>query len=129
MSIIASEITILVGSLARDPDMRYMPDGLPMCRFSIAVNRGKDNPVATWYNVISFRETAERCHEYLKKGSTVQVEGIIGVDKNTGAPRIYEKDGVARTSLELIAHNVKFLGDFGKKEEAKPEAEQDELPF
>ena len=83
---------------------------------------------------MTFGKTAERCNQWLSKDSAVQVEGVVGIDPKTGCPRIWEKDGVWRSVMELNAHTVRFLGNFHDKhkQEAKPDQEElidDPLPY
>ena len=71
----------LVGRLGRDPEMRYTPDGTPVCTFSVAVNRrwksqeGQQVEETTWFRVSAWRKLAELCNEYLSKGRLVMVIG------------------------------------------------------
>ncbi len=104
------QITI-VGNLGRDPEMRYTPTGVPVTSFSVAVSRnwtdqnGQRQEKTTWFRVSAWRKTAEVVSQYAVKGSLVLVTGEID------EPRIWtDKDGNARSSLEITAQNVRFLG-------------------
>jgi len=70
---------LLMGDLARDPDLRYTSQGAPVATFSLAVNRkggnGKDE--ADYFDIEAWDKTAESCNEYLCKGSLVMVEGRL----------------------------------------------------
>jgi len=98
---------ILIGNLTRDPELRYTPDGTPVVSFTLAVNRSFTNQQgereADFISVVAWRKQAERCSEYLAKGSQVAVEGRLQI-------RSYEdKDGIKRKVAEVIAWRVTFL--------------------
>ncbi len=98
---------ILIGNLTRDPELRYTPDGTPVVSFTLAVNRSFTNQQgereADFIPVVAWRKQAERCSEYLAKGSQVAVEGRLQI-------RSYEdKDGIKRKVAEVIAWRVTFL--------------------
>ncbi len=136
------KITI-VGNLGNDPEMRYTPSGVAVTRFSVATNRrwtGADGTPAeetAWFRVSAWRALAETCNQYLSKGRQVFVEGRLVPDKETGGPRVWTgNDGVPRSSYEVMALDVRFLGGRGEREEAVPPVEaeepsegEDEIPF
>jgi len=98
---------ILIGNLTRDPELRYTPDGTPVVSFTLAVNRYFTNQQgereADFIPVVAWRKQAERCSEYLAKGSQVAVEGRLQI-------RSYEdKDGIKRKVAEVISWRVTFL--------------------
>ena len=133
----------LIGNLTRDPELSETPNGIALCRFSIAVNRNyssSDGERQTdFFNITVWRTQAENCGRYLKKGSKV---AIVGSLQN----RTYEdKDGNKRTVTDIVANEVEFLsskasGD-GQEEEMRPiksgskkaelemMADDDQLPF
>lgn len=97
----------LIGNLTRDPELSETPSGISVCRMSIAVSRDyKDNDgnrQADFFNVTVWRERAENCSMYLKKGNKV---AIIGSLQN----RSYEdKDGIKRNVTDVVASEVEFL--------------------
>jgi single-strand DNA-binding protein len=100
----------VVGRLTRDPELRYTPQGTPVCHFRIAVSRSYKTPNSTeWKEEVAFvpctvwRETAERCGQRLKKGSPVYVEGRLkSRDWQT-------KEGQKRTDLEVDVQKIQFL--------------------
>ena len=109
---------ILIGNLCRDPELTETNGGIAVCRFSIAVNRTfKDDsgkPVTDFFNITAFRNQAENCGKYLKKGSKV---AVIGSLQN----RTYEdKQGVKRTVTDIIASEVEFIGG---KQNAEPDGD------
>ena len=63
-----------------------------------------------WFRISAWGKQAEICNQYLKKGSKVLVEGRLTPDKNTGGPRIWQKqDGSSGSSFEVTAGTVRFL--------------------
>ncbi|RUT33741.1 single-stranded DNA-binding protein [Paenibacillus zeisoli] len=113
---------ILIGRLTRDPELRYTPAGVAVTQFTIAVDRpftsqGGERE-ADFIPVVTWRQLAETCANYLRKGRLTAVEGRIQVrnyDNNEGK-RVYV--------TEVIADNVRFLesnregGGSGQREEA-----------
>ncbi len=98
---------ILIGNLARDPELRTTQGGVPMCRFTIACNRRVPNAQgvreADFIPVVAWRERAEFVSRYFTKGRKIAVEGQIQV-------RSYEApDGSKRYSTEVLADNVEFV--------------------
>lgn len=98
---------ILIGRLTRDPELRYTPAGVAVTQFTIAVDRPFSNQQnqreADFIPVVTWRQLAETCANYLRKGRLTAVEGRIQVrnyDNNEGK-RVYV--------TEVIAENVRFL--------------------
>lgn len=96
---------ILVGNLARDPEVRYTQSGKAVASFSIAVNRyaGNGENTADFIPVVVWDKLAEICGNNLIKGRKILVEGRIQVRNYEG------KDGVKRYVTEVIAQNVEFM--------------------
>ncbi len=137
---------IIVGNLGRDPEMRYTPSGQAVTSFSVATNRkytsshGESVNETIWFRVSAWGKQAEICNQYLKKGSKVLVEGRLTPDKNTGGPRIWNKqDGTAAASFEVTAQTVRFLttrgdgdsggGATGEAGDLAPAPAEDDIPF
>jgi len=100
--------TVIVGRLGADPTLKYSDNGEPVTSFSVATSTRKDE--TAWFGVTVWGASADACNQYLKKGSKVLVEGRLSFDKETGAPRVWkDKDGVWRSSFELMASQVVFL--------------------
>ena len=139
---------IVVGNVGRDPEMRYMADGTAVTNFSIATNRrwndrqtGQPVDETTWFRVSVWGRRAEVANQYLTKGSKVLVEGRLGVDPNTGGPKLFTRqDGTVGAGFEIRATNFSFIG--GGREDAggfasdgestgggAPAQEEDEIPF
>lgn len=120
---------ILIGNLTRDPELSETPNGVPVCRFSIAVSRDYSNANGTretdFFNITVWRGRAENCGKYLKKGNKVAVFGSL-------QNRSYEdKDGIKRNVTDVIANDVEFLtpkNAQGEGEEEIPAAVKKERP-
>ena len=107
---------ILVGHLGSDPELRYTQAGKAVCNLSIATTdswTGKDggrNEKTEWHRIVLWGKTAESAAQYLAKGRQVYVEGRI-------ESRKYEdKGGQQRTSFEIVADRLVFLGSKGDGE-------------
>ena len=107
---------VLVGNLGRDPEMRYTPQGTPVTSLSVATSRryntadGQTKEETIWFRVSVWGKQAEPCNQYLTKGQKVLVEGTLVGDEN-GSPRIWtDKEGKPRSSFEVRANTVQFLG-------------------
>lgn len=98
---------VLIGRLGQDPELRYTQQGTAVLAFDIAVNRqfkGSDGSRETdWISIVAWRQLAELCAQYLRKGSQVAIEGRLQT-------RSYEnKDGQKVKVYEVVAENVQFL--------------------
>ena len=101
---------VLIGRLTRDPELRYTSSGIPVARFTLAVNRNYANQQgereADFIPIVAWRGQAETSARYLNKGRLVAVAGRI----QTGS---YETpDGQRRYTTEVVADEVRFL-DWG----------------
>src|SRR5512138_3879784 len=99
---------ILAGNLVRDPEIRYLPSGLSVTSFAVAVNsRYKQNnelkEEVSYFDIVVFGKMGENCAEYLSKGRPVLVEGRL-------RQRRWETEGVKKSKIEVVADNVQFLG-------------------
>lgn len=116
---------ILVGNLGRDPDVRHTQDGKAIVNLSLATseswkdrNSGERKERTEWHRVVIFNENLARIAEqYLKKGSTVYIEGQLQTRKYTDA------NGVEKYSTEVVLQN--FRGELtllgGKSDGARDE--------
>jgi single-strand DNA-binding protein len=98
---------ILIGRLTRDPELRYTPAGVAVAQFTLAVDRpfsrDQGEREADFIPVVTWRQLAETCANYLRKGRLAAVEGRIQV-------RNYENNEGRRVYVtEVIADNVRFL--------------------
>ena len=98
---------VIMGRLTADPELRQTPSGVAVTRFTVAVDRSfvkaGEERKADFINVVAWRQTAEFVTRYFSKGSMIAVQGAI----QTGS---YEKDGVKRSTFEIVADNVSFCG-------------------
>lgn len=98
----------IIGNLGKDPEGRYTPNGEFVCNFSVAVGYGEQKPM--WVRVAAWGKLGETCHQYLKKGRRVFVQGRLEYDQDTGGPVIYQrKDKTAGAAFEVKAAMVEFL--------------------
>src|ERR1051325_4098423 len=102
---------IIVGNLGRDPEIRYMPSGDAIANIAVATsykskdrNSGKQKDLTEWHRISFFGRLAEIVGQYLKKGSSVYVEGRLQTRKYT------DKDGIERYATDIIAENMQMLG-------------------
>ncbi|MCM3208525.1 single-stranded DNA-binding protein [Paenibacillus illinoisensis] len=98
---------VLIGRLTRDPDLRYTPAGVAVTQFTLAVERPftsqSGEREADFIPVVTWRQLAETCANYLRKGRLAAVEGRIQI-------RNYENNEGKRVYVtEIIADNVRFL--------------------
>jgi single-strand DNA-binding protein len=106
---------ILIGRLTKDPELRYTPAGVAVTQFTLAIDRPFSNQQtkereADFINIVTWRQLAETCANYLRKGRLTAVEGRLQVrnyDNNEGR-KVYV--------TEVIADNVRFLESSGSKE-------------
>lgn len=100
-----NQLTI-IGNLTRDPELRTTKEGLPVCTFTVAVNRkiGKDAEQADFFRVTAWRALGETAAKYLSKGRKVAVVGTVGVSAYTA------QNSECRASLEVTASQIEFLG-------------------
>lgn len=113
----------IVGNLGANPSMRYTPSGQAICSFSVATthqyanSQGETIKETNWWRVSVWGKQAEACNKYLAKGAKVLVEGRLTADKETGSPKIWNKqDGTPATSFEVNANTVRFLSPVKKDE-------------
>jgi single-strand DNA-binding protein len=108
-----NKITI-VGHLGRDPVLRYTPQGTAVCDFSVATTErrggaGEGQDITTWFRVTLWGKQAEVANQYLSKGKQVYVEGRLRQSEYT------DKEGMKRTTLEVNASDIQFLGTRGEE--------------
>jgi single-strand DNA-binding protein len=119
-----NKITI-VGYLGRDPELRYTPQGTAVCNFSVATTekrknaRGEQEEHTIWFRVAAWGRQAELAAEYLAKGRQVYVEGRLRLEQYT------DRDGNQRTSAEVNASDIQFLGQRADTQERDVERTED----
>lgn len=119
---------ILVGNLGRDPELRYTPQGTPVCSFTMATNErrrdraGETQDSTTWFRVTLWGRQAETASQYLTKGRPVYIEGRLRMEEWT------DKDGRARNTLEVHATDMQFIGTRGDEPAAASTAASSSQP-
>ncbi|MBF0537250.1 MAG: single-stranded DNA-binding protein [Nitrospirae bacterium] len=98
---------IIAGYLAKDPELRYTPQGLPVATLRVAASsrtkQGEEWKEETLFlDVVVFGKQAESCGQYLNKGSGVIVDGRL-------RERSWETDGQKKYRFECVASSVAFL--------------------
>ncbi|MEZ7816851.1 MAG: single-stranded DNA-binding protein, partial [Flavobacteriales bacterium] len=101
---------ILIGNLGRDPEMRYTPNSIAVCSFSVATsetykdkNSGERITQTEWHNIVLWRGLAETSEKYLRKGSKVYLEGKLKTRKWD------DNQGITRYSTEIVADVMQML--------------------
>lgn len=113
-----NSVTIL-GRLTMDTELSYTPsNNTALAKFSIAVNgRKKDDPEdVSFFNIVVWDKMAEICAKYISKGSQVCIQGTLKQSRFT------DKDGNKRSSVDIIANSVQFIG--GKKDSSPGEQQK-----
>ncbi len=102
---------ILVGTLGRDPEVKYMPSGGAITNVTLATNdsykdktTGEKKEITEWHRVVFFNRLAEIAGEYLRKGQQVYIEGSLRTRKWQG------QDGQDRYTTEIVANDMQMLG-------------------
>jgi single-strand DNA-binding protein len=137
----------IIGNLGATPEMKYLNSSDHVVNFSVAVNErwknrsGEPQERTTWLRIVAFNGIGAACAEHLRKGDGVFVEGRLQI-------RQWEdKDEVQRTSVEVVASTVRFLGGgnnagneqrpapgrprthAGQPTTSRPEVTDDDVPF
>ena len=118
---------ILVGTLGKDPETRYMPGGDAVTNISIATSEswkdkqsGEKQEKTEWHRVVFWRRLAEIAGEYLHKGSQVYIEGKLQTRK------WQDNQGNDKYTTEIVAHEMQMLG--GKSGGSRPAQQQAPRP-
>ena len=104
---------IILGHLGRDPELRYLQNGQPVCKLNIATSRkytNKNNESVEeteWHRVSVWGKQAEHCNNFLTKGRQVYVEGRLRTSS-------YDKEGQKHYTTEIVADTVQFIGGRGE---------------
>jgi len=131
---------MIIGNVGKDAELRMTPNGKAVCDFSVAVNRvmgggsGERREETDWYRVSCWGRQAEIAQQYVRKGTSIFVEG-------TFQPRTYQaKDGTTKTSNDIQFANFTLLGSRQAGEGGMgstpavpgapaPDFDPDEIPF
>jgi single-strand DNA-binding protein len=99
----------LLGNLTRDPEMKQSAGKKPMCTFGLATNRtwtsydGEKHDEPEYHRIVAWDKLAETCHQYLRKGRKVHIEGRLQT-------RVYtDKDEVKREVTEIVLEEMVML--------------------
>lgn len=104
---------ILAGNLTRDPELLVTPQGLSICKMSLAVNRnyktsnGEEQEETTYVDVDAFGKPAEIISKYMGKGRPILIEGRLKTDAWTN------QAGEKRSKLKVVLENFQFMGGRG----------------
>ncbi len=120
---------ILMGHLARDPELRYTPQGKAVAGFTVASSRrytkedGEKGEEVAFIDVTVWNRLAETCAEYLRKGRAVLVSGRLVQD-------LWEdkETGQKRSKIKILAQHVTFVGGGSKDEESPEETPHEVTP-
>lgn len=99
---------LIIGNLTRDPELKALPSGIQVASLSVATNRvwkdqnGAKQESTDYHNVVVFGRQAETAAQYLKKGSSVLVEGRMQTRSWDG------QDGKKQYRTEVVADRVQF---------------------
>lgn len=102
---------IIVGNLGRDPEVRYTADNRAITNIAVATSEnytdkssGEKKEITEWHRIVFFNRLAEIAGEYLKKGSSVYIEGRLKTRKWT------DQSGQERYTTEIVADSMQMLG-------------------
>lgn len=120
---------ILCGRLTADPKSGQTQNGKAYCNFSLAVNNAYSKDKTDFIDIVAWNTTAQNCSKYLSNGSQILVNGSLTTET-------YEKDGIKRKQVKVLANNVEFLSK-GNTQPAQQqqsaialdELEQSDMPF
>lgn len=97
----------LIGRLTKDPELRYSPSGMAICKFTLAVNRDFTNQngerEADFITCTAFKKTAENLSNYQTKGSRIGVVGRIQTGSYEG------QDGKRVFTTDVMVDRIEFL--------------------
>ncbi len=133
-----NKVTI-IGNLTRDPELKAIPSGFQVVNLGVATNRvwrdkeGNKQEAVEYHNIVAFGKQAENIAQYLKKGSSLLVEGRLQT-------KSWEADGVKKYRTEIVAERVQFGpkrdsngGNFSKSEpkssSPKQEVKDDQIEY
>ena len=125
---------ISVGNLGKDPEVKYLDSGIAVANFSLATTENYKNKEGErvsqteWHNIVLWRGLAEVAEKYLKKGSSIYIEGRIRTRKWE------DDDGKTRYNTEILGDNMTMLGGKPQPENknediTSSENDEDDLPF
>lgn len=118
---------ILIGNLGKDPEVRHLESGKTVANFSLATSEsykdasGQRVDQTEWHNIVLWGKVAEIAERYLKKGSSIYLEGKI-------TTRSYDKDGITRYVTEIVGSQLTMLGGKTEQQQNNPGPASDSKP-
>ena len=117
-------ITHIIGNVGKNPEIKYLPNGDAVANFSVATSetwkdkQGQKQERTQWHRMVCYRKLAEIVESYVRKGSSVYIEGRIEYSEYT------DKEGIKRYSTQIVANALRLLDKKGEnaapvKEESK----------
>lgn len=110
---------IIIGSVGKDAEVRYMPDGSGVANLNVATNTswkdkntGERREDTEWHRVVVYGKSAEFAGSYIKKGRTVYVEGRLKTRK------WQDQSGADRYTTEIVADRIELIGGTGGGQQA-----------
>jgi single-strand DNA-binding protein len=110
---------IIAGTLTRDAEVKYLPNGDPIANFSIADNQGGRDKTAIFWSCGLYGKRAESLSQYLTKGQAVTVTGSVSEREWTS------KDGDKRKSMDVRVNDIALQGG---RRDAEPQQERRQAP-
>ncbi|MFH1826819.1 MAG: single-stranded DNA-binding protein [bacterium] len=110
---------VILGNLTRDPELKYTPNGAPVCTFGVATNRswttneGQTKEDVQFHRVVAWNKVAELCGKLLAKGKKVYVEGRLSYRSYVG------KDGQQRSITEIVLEDFIVLSGGRRTDEGQ----------
>ena len=123
-------MVMLVGRLVQDPEIVERDNGNKVSRVTLAVNRKFKSSDGVYHtdfiDCVFWNSFAKNLTEYCSKGDLIGIRGRLHVDT-------YEKDGVKRSTADIIVENIEFIGGNKQNKESdfigEPSFENDNMPF
>jgi single-strand DNA-binding protein len=111
-------VITVAGSLGKDAEVKYLPNGDAIANFSVADSQGRDKPTI-WWNCGLYGKRAESLSQYLTKGQAVTVTGSVSEREWT------DKEGNKRKSMDVRVSDVALQGG---RRDAEPQQERRQAP-
>lgn len=116
------------GNVGSDAELKYTKEGVAVASFNVAVSKGRESKT-TWFRVTVWKELAEVCAQYVRKGMGIACSGSV-----SASAWIDKQGNIPRASLELTAYQVDFWGrgsGDGDREHSydPPPRNMDDVPF
>ena len=113
---------MLIGNLTRDPELRKTPAGKTVVSFGLATNRnwtqenGEKREETDFHRIVAWGKLGEICHQYLKKGRLVYVEGRLHSRQFT------DNEGITKSATEIVIDDMQMLDRKPQEEEVAAQA-------